>query len=83
MDLKGCFISPIRFGKKYLSCSKEVISEEFKPGEKKSIEMNITFYEENEEHFQYLDQYIGYYRLMTEKGIPFGDILYIQLDIKD
>ena len=83
VDLKGCFISPIRFGKKYLSCSKEVISEEFKPGEKKSIEMNITFYEENEEHFQYLDQYIGYYRLMTEKGIPFGDILYIQLDIKD
>ena len=83
VDLKDCFISPIRFGKNYLSCTKKTISEEVKPGEKTTIDLGITFYEDNEQNFQYLEQYTGYFRLMTEKGIPFGDILYVQLDIKN
>ena len=80
-DLNGCFISPIRFGKNYLGCTKQTIDEEVKTGQKVTIELGITFYDED--NYNPLDQYIGYFRLMTPKGIPFGDILYVQLDIKN
>ena len=32
---------------------------------------------------QEINQYVGYFRLMTDKSIPFGDTLYVQLDIKN
>ena len=84
VDLKGCFITPIRFGKNYLICTKKTITDEVKPGQKTKIEIGITLYDEFiDDNSQLLDQYIGYFRLMTDKGIPFGDVLYVQLDIKN
>lgn len=82
-DLNGCFISPIRFGKNYLGCTKETINEEVKTGGKVNIQLGIIFFDDFNEDLQQFDQYIGYFRLMTDKGIPFGDILYVQLDIKN
>ena len=84
-DLKNCFISPIRFGKEYLNCLRKTITDEVKPGEKTTIDVCITFDNDdlNDDNFLQLNQYKGYFRLMTEHGIPFGDILYLQLDIKD
>lgn len=83
VDLNGCFVSPIRFGKNYLGCTKETINEEVKTGEKANIKLGIIFFDDFSDDCQPLDQYIGYFRLMTDKGIPFGDILYVQLDIKN
>ena len=81
-DLKNCFISPIRFGKEYLGCVRKTITDDVKAGEKTSVEVCITFDEDYLDD-QKLKQYKGYYRLMTEHGIPFGDVLYLELDIKD
>jgi hypothetical protein len=83
VDLNGCFISPIRFGKNCLGCTRETINEEVKTGEKVKIKLGIIFYDDFNDDFPPLNQYIGYFRLMTDKGIPFGDILYVQLDIKN
>ena len=83
-DLYGCFISPIRFGKNCLGCEKKTINEVVKTGQKTKIELNVIFFDDfNDDNSDLLDQYIGYFRLMTAKGIPFGDILYVQLDIKN
>lgn len=78
--LQGCFISPIRFGKNYLGCLKSTIVDECNKAEKTIIKVLITFEDGNDE---IEDNYYGYYRLMTEKGIPFGDILYIQVEINN
>lgn len=78
--LQGCFISPIRFGKNYLGCLKSTIVDECNKAEKTKIKVLITFEDGNDE---IEDNYYGYYRLMTEKGIPFGDILYIQVEINN
>lgn len=79
-DIQGSFISPIRFGKKYLGCLKRTIHEEINNGEEFILDILIKFQDSDEG--QIYDQYEGYFRLMTEEGIPFGDILYIQLDIE-
>jgi hypothetical protein len=38
-----CFISPIRFGKKYLGCSKTSITESASNGEKFNLKMLLTY----------------------------------------
>lgn len=79
--LQGCFLSPIRFGKQYLGCLKTSIVDKCATGDKVTLEPLITF--DDEDNNQPKDEYEGYFRLMTEDGIPFGDILYIQVLIKD
>lgn len=85
--LKGCFISPIRFGNNYLGCFKKTIIDECNKADK--ITLNVTMkFEDNEideedEEDNELDFYEGYFRLMTRQGIPFGDILYIKVIIEE
>ena len=45
------------------------------------MNLNIDFNDEDEEDNQ--DVYEGYYRLFTDEGIPFGDILYLQVVVED
>lgn len=85
-NLSLCFISPIRFGKNYLGCSKtSITTESCNNGEKFNMKMLLTFEDEpaNGEAFKPLDEYEGYFRLMTREGIPFGDILYVKVTIKN
>ena len=77
--LQGCFLSPIRFGKNYLGCVKTTITDECEYGEKSSLEVLMKFEDGDSEP---MDLYEGYFRLMTQEGIPFGDILYIQVEIE-
>ena len=77
-NLKGCYISSIKASHDYLSCVKKVITEDIKKEEKKRIKLMIKFQEDEDEESSQ-DVYEGYYRLFTEEGIPFGDILYIQV----
>ena len=76
--LQGCFLSPIRFGKKYLGCIKTTITDECQKGKKTNLNVFIKFEDMDDEP---KDLYEGYFRLFTEEGIPFGDILYIQVEI--
>ena len=74
----------IRFGKHYLGCSKSTIGETIMNGEKLKLPLFITFEDEtDDENFKPLEQYEGYFRLMTEEGIPFGDIFYLQVNIEN
>ena len=80
-SLKGCYFLPIKTDKKYLKCKKEIIKQDIKPDEKMRMNLNIDFNDEDEDDNQ--DVYEGYYRLFTDEGVPFGDILYLQVVIED
>ena len=77
-SLQGCFISPIRFGKKYIGCTKDSIESEVENGEKYTMKTMIKFEDEN--IIEKNKQYEGYFRLMTQEGLPFGDIFYLQVN---
>lgn len=77
-SLQGCFISPIRFGKKYIGCTKDSIESEVRNGEKYTMKTMIKFEDEN--IIEKNNQYEGYFRLMTQEGLPFGDIFYLQVN---
>ena len=84
-NLQGCFLSPIRFGPNYLGCIKATILDDCKQGEKASLKGVLIIETDNDDNNEndYLDSYEGYFRLMTSGGLPFGDILYIQVQIED
>ena len=77
-SLQGCFISPIRFGKKYIGCTKDSIESEVQNGQKYTMKTMIKFEDEN--IIEKNKQYEGYFRLMTQEGLPFGDIFYLQVN---
>lgn len=77
-NIQGCFISPIRFGKNYIGCTKDSIESEVQNGEKYTMKTMIKFEEEN--MVENYKQYEGYFRLMTHEGLPFGDIFYLQVN---
>ena len=79
-DLLGCFISPIRFGKNYLGCVKATIVDNCERGNKNSLQVLMDFEDVDNNP---RDLYEGYFRLFTQEGIPFGDILYIQVEIQN
>ena len=77
-DLQECFISPIRFWNNLLGCLKKTIVSNCKKGDK--IELDVLFkFEDDENEEDDITEYEGYFRLMIQEGIPFGDILYIKL----
>ena len=78
-NLKGCYITSIKANDKYLKCIKKLIDEDIQSDEKKRVKLTILFDEEDEEEESSQDVYEGYYRLFTGEGIPFGDILYLQV----
>ena len=45
------------------------------------MNLEIDFNEDGDEDNQ--DIYEGYFRLFTDEGIPFGDILYLQVVVDD
>ena len=80
-SLAGCFLSPIRFGKNYLGCLKATITDDCDNGDK--VTLNPLFKFEDENDSKPKDEYEGYFRLFTEDGIPFGDIIYLQVLIEN
>ena len=85
-NLKGCYISFIKASKEYLRCVKTVIKEDIKTDEKKRLKLTIIFQDnddDEEEDEAPQDVYEGYFRIFTEEGVPFGDILYLQVITDD
>ena len=81
-SLKGCYFLSIKTSKKYLTCKKEVIKDDIKTGEKKRMNLTINFNHDDDDDDNQ-DVYEGFFRLFTEEGVPFGDILYVQDVIED
>lgn len=73
MNLACCFIVPVRYGNKYLSCLKKTITDSVEKNDKTEVEMMIKFPEDDQ-----ADIYEGYFRMFTESGVPFGDVLYVK-----
>ena len=46
-------------------------------------DLNPLFKFEDENDSKPKDEYEGYFRLFTEDGIPFGDIIYLQVLIEN
>lgn len=83
-NLQGCFISPIRFGKNYLGCLKKTIINQCERGNKTKLQVLMKFEDDDEEEeITPLDEYEGYFKLMTPEGIPFGDIFYLKVIIEN
>lgn len=76
------FYFPNKIWKKYLGCLKKTITTKCNTGDKVELDLLLKFEDDDEEEIEVLDSYEGYFRLMTEEGIPFGDILHIKLLIE-
>lgn len=83
-DLINCFIVPIRYGNNYFSCDKFKINESLKNSEIKEIKLNIKLSNLEEENNNNDNQNLckGKFRMFTEQGLPFGDILNIHQKFK-
>lgn len=73
MDLEGCYIVPIRYGNNYLGCLRKTITDSVESNDKIEVDLMIKFPEEEKEV-----TYEGYFRMFTEYGVPFGDVLFIK-----
>ncbi len=80
-SLKGCYFSSIKTSKDHLICKKETIKEDVRKDQKIRMELVIDFNDNDEDDT--LDVYEGFFRLFTDEGIPFGDVLYVQVVIED
>ena len=78
-NLQCCFILPIRYKKSNLGCLKKTITDELKSGNKKSVSLMIKLNENDNMDYESKKIYEGYYRMFTEDGIPFGDIIYVKV----
>jgi len=74
-DLKNCYIAYIKFSGNYLWCKKLIINEKFAKNENKNIQLTINFEDKEDKN----GIFEGHFRMFTEKGVPFGDILKIRV----
>ena len=72
-DLRGCYILPIRFGDEYLDCIPKTIKESVKQGKPITIDLNIIKSNNN------CDNLKGYFRMFTPEGLPFGNVIFINV----
>ena len=71
IDLKDCYILPIRYGNEYLTCEPKNISVT------KGMSIKITLNLEKPENS--IGMLRGYFRMFTPNGIPFGNVINIKL----
>ena len=75
-DLENCYIGYIKLDKNHLWCDRIKI-EKIERNSKKTIEEFILKYD-NEENNTF-NIFEGHFRMFTENGIPFGDILKVRI----
>ena len=72
-NLKDCYILPVRFGDEYLSCCPKVIEEDIQRNMIVKVILVIRIPHSNKGYFQ------GYFRMFTPNGLPFGDVLSVNV----
>ena len=72
-NLQNCYILPVRYGDEYLSCASKIIKNSVEKGTSLKINLDIQIPHNNKKCFK------GYFRMFTPDGIPFGNVVYIQV----
>ena len=73
MNLKDCFISPVRYGEDYLGCAPMKFNENIESNFSGKIILIIKIPNLNKKYFE------GYFRMFTPSGLPFGQVIFIKL----
>ena len=76
-DLENCYIGYIKLDKNHLLCDRYNIKESIKRNSQREIK-ELTIKYDNEENNTF-NIFEGHFRMFTENGIPFGDILKIRI----
>ena len=76
MDLNRCFIGYIKFDDNYLYCKKYIINEKIEKNNSKEINLEIHFCDYDD---LFINEFEGNFRMFTENGVPFGNILKIRV----
>ena len=74
-NLKNCYIAYIKFTGNYLWCKKYIITENFEKSEIKDINLQINFGDIKNKN----GRFEGQFRMFSQNGIPFGDILKVRV----
>lgn len=74
-NLKNCYLGYIKFNGNYLYCEKFIVNEKLDKNESIEIKLKINFSNKSDK----IGLYEGHFRMFTEKGEPFGDILKIRV----
>jgi len=70
-DLQNCYVLPVRFGEKYISCNGIKITDSIGRGMKTKISLDVKL----PKNFGYFE---GYFRMFTPSGLPFGNVVSIK-----
>lgn len=72
-DLENCYILPVRYGDKYLTCSPKIIEGSAQRNFIVKISLLARLPHYNKGYFE------GYFRMFTPSGLPFGDVLFVKI----
>lgn len=72
-DLENCYILPVRYGDKYLTCSPKIIEGSAQRNFIVKISLLARLPHNNKGYFE------GYFRMFTPSGLPFGDVLFVKV----
>ena len=76
-DLEKCYILPVRYGDKYLTCSPKIIEGSAQRNFIVKISLLARLPHSNKGCFE------GYFRMFTPNGLPFGDVLFVKVQNGD
>ena len=76
-DLENCYILPVRYGDKYLSCSPKIIEGSAQRNFIVKVSLLARLPHNNKGCFE------GYFRMFTPNGLPFGEVLFVKVQNGD
>ena len=75
-NLKNCYITYINFNGNYLWCPKFIINDNCEKNNTIEVVLKINFKEQNNNN---KGLFKGYFRMFSQNGVPFGDVLKIKV----
>jgi len=76
-DLENCYVLPVRYGDKYLTCSPKIIEGSAQRNFIVKISLLVRLPSNDKGYFE------GYFRMFTPSGLPFGDVLFVKVQNGD
>lgn len=76
-NLENCYVLPVRYGDKYLTCSPKIVEGNAQRNFIVKINLLARVPHNNKGYFE------GYFRMFTPNGLPFGDVLFVKVQNGD
>ena len=73
IEWKNCYILPVRYGDEYLTCEPLKINKVINQLYSYEISLKISVPDTNKKTYE------GYFRMFTEEGLPFGQVITIKI----